>query len=138
MDVRKVQGYLKSLGCMESGHSYWVRIPRNRLHRVLRELRGLGLYRISSVTGADTGRNIEVLYQIPADERMINVRVSLPKQRPEVETVTGIYPGAVLYERELMEMLGVKVLNHPDPRPLFLSKNSPATPLRKQDKEITK
>ena len=110
-----------------------MKVPRNRLHKTLRELKEKGLYRISSVSGVDTGKDIEVLYHIPMEEMMINVITSLPRQNAEVETVTKIYPGAVLYERELMEMLGVNVLNHPDPRPLFLSKTSPPTPLRKQD-----
>ena len=134
----EIQGYLKTLETRQSGHSYWVKVPRNRLHRVLRDLKSCGLYRIASVSGVDTGKEIEVLYHIPAEQKVINVIISLPRQNPEIETVTKIYPGAVLYERELMEMLGVNVLNHPDPRPLFLSKYSPATPLRKQDDEEEK
>jgi Ni,Fe-hydrogenase III component G len=55
----------------------------------------------------------------------------------EIETVTDIFPGAVLYERDLMEMLGVQVKGHPDPRRLFLPDDWPAGkfPLRKEVKK---
>ena len=131
----EIRNYLKSEGSFfrEDGRGYWVKLPKSKLHPVLKELRDKGLYRISSVTGVDTGKEIEVLYHIPHESMVINLVLSLPRERPEVETITKIYPGAVLYERELMEMLGVKVLNHPDPRPLFLSASSPKTPLRKPD-----
>jgi len=52
-------------------------------------------------------------------------------------SVTDIFPGAVLYERDLMEMLGVKVENHPDPRRLFLPEDWPEGnyPLLKEAKK---
>jgi Ni,Fe-hydrogenase III component G len=67
----------------------------------------------------------------------LNLKLSIPKTDLEIETVTDIFPGATLYERELMEMLGVQVKGHPDPRRLFLSDDWPAGkfPLRKEVKK---
>jgi len=65
----------------------------------------------------------------------VNIRVSLPKNKLEIKTATGIYPGANLFEREVAEMLGVNVLGHPNLQGLFLNENSPKTPLRKDSEE---
>jgi membrane-bound hydrogenase subunit beta len=127
-----IPAYLKALRASQDGHGFWAGVPRTRLGSVLRELKGMGLFRLSAISGVDTGKAIEVIYHVPLDHRTISLRVSLPRERPEIGTVTGIYPSAHLYERELMEMLGVKVSGHPDPRPLFLCEDSPRTPLRKQ------
>jgi formate hydrogenlyase subunit 5 len=37
-----------------------------------------------------------------------------------------VIPGAILYERELQDMFGLKVDNIPDPRPLVLPDDWPA------------
>ena len=48
------------------------------------------------------------------------LKVKLDKDNPVVETATDIWMGANWYEREAMELFGIKFLNHPDPRPLLL------------------
>jgi NADH:ubiquinone oxidoreductase subunit C len=49
--------------------------------------------------------------------------------------VTGIYPGANLFEREVHEMLGFFFQGHPNMEMLFLNENSPHAPLRKDAEE---
>jgi len=50
---------------------------------------------------------------------------------PEIETVSGIWKTAIFHEREVYDLFGVKFLNHPDMRRLFLDEDWPGWPLRK-------
>ncbi|MCX6814259.1 MAG: NADH-quinone oxidoreductase subunit C, partial [Candidatus Aenigmarchaeota archaeon] len=72
------------------------------------------------------------IYHVFSDGYYVNIRVPLPKKTLEIKTVTGIYPGANLFEREVHEMLGVDFPGHPDLKGLFLNEKSPKTPLRKE------
>ena len=98
----------------------WKKLKKEDLERTLHDLKQAGVDRITSITGLDTGKTVDVIYHLLKGSRSINLRVSLPRQRPEINSVTPIYPGAELFERELSEMLGIKILHHPDPRKLFL------------------
>jgi membrane-bound hydrogenase subunit beta len=78
------------------------------------------------------GKEIAVIYQIDCDGSLLNLKVLVSKKNPRLRTITDIFPGAVLYEREVMEMLGVTFEGHPDPRPLFLPDDwKEGYPLRK-------
>ena len=70
----------------------------------------------------------------------MNIAVELPKSKPEIETISDLIPGAVITEREKQEMLGVKVINIPDNRRLFLPEDFPegVYPWRKNEKGMEK
>jgi len=126
-----VEKYLKRFRPRKEGENIWFSIGKTKLKGVLKEMKSMGVKRISFITGVDTGKDIEVIYHLIHKNKTINVRVSVDKKKPEVETITDIYPGANLFERELAEMLGVKVKGHPNLKNLFLDKDSPKAPYRK-------
>jgi Ni,Fe-hydrogenase III component G len=107
---------------------------------LLRTLRAAGITHISTITGVDLGDFVEVIYHFDCRPAMLNLKIQLPRDCLKVPTVTDVFPGAILYERDLMEMLGVKVEGHPDPRRLFLPEDWPegVYPLRKEFKEVPK
>ncbi|MCS7131720.1 MAG: NADH-quinone oxidoreductase subunit C [Hadesarchaea archaeon] len=108
----------------------------SRYRQALRALKDQGISRLSNITGVDLGDGIEVIYHVDCRDTVLNLKLRLPRESPTIRTVTDIFPGAVLYERDLMEMLGVRVEHHPDPRRLFLPDDWPAGeyPLRKEEK----
>ena len=109
----------------------FIEVPRIKFADAIEKLSERGLTRIASITGYDSGKQIEVIYHFDFRGDVVNIKVRLPRQSPSIETITKHFPGAELFERELMEMLGVVVEGHPDPRPLFLCESSPKCPLRK-------
>ena len=131
-----IQAYLKNVGkdFREEKGEAWISLEARNLPMVLSHLKESGFWRLSAISGMDSGKTIDVIYHLFSDSYYVNVRVSLPIQKPEIRTVTGIYPGADLFERELHEMLGVFVEGRPDLRNLFLSEGSPHAPLRKDSK----
>lgn len=113
---------------------------KQRFKGLLPVLKVAGITHISTITGVDTGNVVEVIYHFDCRPAMLNLKIPLPKDDLKVPTITGVFPGAILYERDLMEMLGVKVEGHPDPRRLFLPDDWPegVYPLRKEFKEAPK
>jgi len=111
---------------------------KQHYREALLTLKANDILHLSTITGVDLGEEIEVIYHIDCgDGALLNLKLFLPKNAPNLLSVTDIFPGAILYERDLMEMLGVVVENHPDPRRLFLPEDWPEGnyPLRKEAKK---
>jgi len=62
------------------------------------------------------------------------LKVEVPVKQPVLPTITPIVPGAILYEREVHELLGVVFSGHPNLSPLILPEDWPegVYPLRKE------
>ena len=61
----------------------------------------------------------------------LEVRVPLEGDSPTLDTVTGVYPVANWFERELWDMFGLKINDHPDPRRILMPEDWEGHPLRK-------
>ena len=92
--------------------------------------------RYQIVTGMDTPQGIEIVYHFAFDRhgKVISLRVILPHDNPEVESISLIITGAQWIEREIIELLGVTFLHHPDPRKFLMSDDWPegVYPLRRK------
>ena len=47
-------------------------------------------------------------------EILLNIKTSVPKNNPNLKSIIGYFPGAEIYERELVDLLGVKVEGLPE------------------------
>jgi NADH-quinone oxidoreductase subunit C len=83
--------------------------------------------RFSIATGSDTPRGFTVLYHFSLDYigLMINVRVTMPHDDPQVDSLTVLGRGFEWIEREIHELLGVKFNGLDDTRHLLLPDDSP-------------
>jgi Ni,Fe-hydrogenase III component G len=133
-DVIALVGKFTSSIRVVSERRVFADVERERLLDVLQVLKDSGVQHLSTISGVDRGSHISVLYHLDCRPCLLSLRVNLPAENPEVRTVSDILPGAELYERDLMEMLGVRVTGHPDPRRFFLPDDWPEGqyPLRKE------
>jgi len=97
------------------------------------------------VTAVDWVDHFDVITQLMSTKKghKVFLRVSLPKSTdvPEekratsiladLPSITGIYPAAEWKEREVYDMFGINFTGHPDMRRIFLDKDFPGFPLRK-------
>ncbi len=67
---------------------------------------------------------------IPAKLRL-EVRVALNGDEPELESISKVYPNANWHERELWDMFGIRMQNHPDLRRILMPEDWTGHPLRK-------
>lgn len=112
----------------------FVSVSCDSLLEVIRKIRdGFGFYHLSTISGVDTTKNFEILYHFANSQVSLTVRVIIPKENPEIVSICELIPGAILYEREIQDLLGITVKNIPDPSPLVLPDDWPAGnyPLRK-------
>ncbi|KUO39340.1 MAG: hypothetical protein APZ16_06725 [Candidatus Hadarchaeum yellowstonense] len=112
---------------------------QRRFLNILKLLKANGVTHLSTITALDNGKAIELIYHFDCKPALLNLKIFLPLEDPKIPTITDLFPGAILYERDIMEMIGVKVEGHPDPRRLFLPEDWPQGkyPLRKQREEKT-
>jgi NADH:ubiquinone oxidoreductase subunit C len=92
------------------------------------------LRHLSTITGVDLGEEIELLYHFAYKHSIeITIGIKVPKSSLKVPTITDLIPGAIFYEKEVHDMLGVVFEGHPDLSPLILPENWPegVHPLRK-------
>lgn len=112
-----------------------ARVEAARVPDALRVVRDeLGGRHLSMLHGADTGRVLEAHYHVSLpDGVVVSLRAELPREHPRLPSATSVYPSAVLFERETMDLYGIAFEGHPDPRRLLLADSWPADehPLRK-------
>ncbi len=94
---------------------------------------------LATITGIDLGAEageIELLYHFCSGAAVVTLRVRTPRDDPFVPSIYEIVPSVSFYERELIEMLGVTIVNTPNTQRLFLPDDWPAGvyPLRKDFK----
>lgn len=117
----------------KSKNATFIEVDACDLRRALTKLRLMGVKRIMTITGVDNGTDIEVIYHFDKDYHIINIKTKIPLKDSTIGSITTIYSGAKLFERELAEMLDVQIEGNREPRNLFLCEGSPRAPLRKKE-----
>lgn len=91
---------------------------------------------LSCLTGLDNGKEagtMEViynLYSIPFNHHLM-LKVILPRENPEIDSVVSIWRTANWQEREAFDMYGIVFRNHPDLRRILMPADWDGHPLRK-------
>lgn len=134
-----------------------IYIKPENLHEEMLKLREQGFDFLESLTGMDWGMKIPedkenqetstedanrqpsglgVVYHLEAtstgEQRVVKTS-TLNREHPELPSVTDIWRGAELPEREVFDFYGIIFINHPDMRRLFLRNDWVGYPLRKDD-----
>jgi NADH-quinone oxidoreductase subunit C len=91
---------------------------------------------LSCLTGLDNGPEkgtIEVvynLYSIPYESALM-LKSELPRDKPEISTVSHIWQTANWHEREAYDLIGIHFLGHPDLRRILMPGDWEGHPLQK-------
>jgi NADH-quinone oxidoreductase subunit C len=99
----------------------FLTVPRNDLIKTMNILSSeLNIQHLSTITARDIGNDLEILYHFLLKGVVITIRTTCPKNDPTVDSIVSIFPSAILYERELHDILGIVPNGHPDLRRLIL------------------
>jgi NADH-quinone oxidoreductase subunit C len=71
-----------------------------------------------------------VLYSFPL-RAYLNVKVELPRENPQINTVAHLFRAANWYERECYDMMGIKFIGHPHLERILLPSDWVGHPLKK-------
>ena len=88
---------------------------------------------VSTIAGVDTRTSIQVVYLTVLDGIVTSIYATLDRDKPEIDTIKDIIPGARVYEREVYDMFGVMVRGNHEEELLVLPEDWPkgVFPLRK-------
>ena len=120
----------------KSPKRYYMTVSREDITKVADFIFARQGARFITASGVDTPEAIEILYHFAFDKlnKILTVKVPVPKERCEIESIAPIIAGANWIEREIAELLGVNFLNHPNPKRLLLAEDWPEGkyPLRQE------
>ena len=111
-----------------------IELPAASVLTALRTLRDAHGYRYYVLgTGIDRDTTFEIVHAIRNLETndTLFVKVAVPKEAPEVDSIAFVYAGAEWQEREIWDLLGVTFKGHPDLRRILMPDEYPGHPLRK-------
>ena len=88
---------------------------------------------LNSLSGVDWYDYFEIVYHLTsmAHNHRFVLKVRTDHDEPDVPSLSGVWQGADLQEREIYDLLGVRFSEHPNLKRLFLWEGFPGHPLRK-------
>jgi len=88
-----------------------IEVPKDEFAEVIGyAAKALSFTMLCTITGLDLGDELQAIYHIANEKGVVlNLKRNMPRPEPVIGTVTGIYQGAALYERELKDLLGIRV-----------------------------
>lgn len=132
--AKKATGPIAMTDYKQKGFHLDVTIPADQAVASARILDRYG-YTLEAVTGVDwlADKQLEVVYDYNhfAEHSRVVVRTRVARDKPELPTISGVFPGANWHERETHDFFGIKFLGHPDLSPLLLPEDADFHPLLK-------
>lgn len=121
----------------------WVEVRPDRIVAALQWLHDdpdLDAAQLSNLCGVDRYDHFEIVYHLQSLDMNHQIVVKAILENHEAASVPSCYPvysGALLQEREVYDLMGVRFEGHPDLRRMFLWEGYPGFPLRKDFLQIT-
>jgi len=95
-------------------------------------------FALDTITGVDwiAEGQMELIYDFfhPTKQLRAAVRARIPRENPEIATISGVFPGANWHERETHDFFGIRFAGHPNMEPFILPEDATYHPLRKDFK----
>ncbi len=130
---------LEGKAVIQRARRIFVDVPHDSFYEVFDfSVKNLGCTMLCTLTGIDEDVMLAVIYNLGRDDGiLINLIVRVPKEAPILKSVSSYFPNAVLYERELVDLFGMKVEGLPEGYRYPLPDNWPEGqfPLRKDWKQ---
>jgi NADH-quinone oxidoreductase subunit C len=116
------------------GYDVDASVTAEQLVNAAKLLNNYGLA-MDTITGIDwlAAGQMEIVYDFfhPATALHVVLRTRVPRENPELPTISAVFPGANWHERETHEFFGIRFLGHSNLTPLLLPEDASYHPLRK-------
>lgn len=88
----------------------FVPVTASELLNQVRALKAEG-YRLLQICATKVSEGFQILYSFDKDHELFNYRLIIPEEQ-EVESVTGEYWSAFIYENEMHDLFGIKIIHN--------------------------
>ena len=128
---------MKEYGTAEQVRSNRIRIrttPERVSNAIQKALESLGCDRLITISTADNGTTFELFYHLIGPHRtVVSIAIEIPRDQPEVISMSGILSPAGIYERQIHDLFGIVFTGNPNMKRIMLNEDWPADeyPLRK-------
>lgn len=136
----KILNIVPDAGIEDKNGLLFVRVPKESFHDLALQLRNdkeSPFDFLVCMTGMDWGDTLGVMYHLRSSVTGQNIVLRTEtsnRENPELLSVSDIWATANLNEREVFDFFGIRFINHPDMRRLFLRNDWVGFPLRKDYK----
>jgi NADH-quinone oxidoreductase subunit C len=120
---------------VKHGHHLEVLCPPDQVVAVAEIMDRDGFF-LESISGVDWlgQQQLEVVYdynRLGGEHCRVMVRTRIPRDKPELATISHVFPSADWHERETFDFYGVTFLDHPNLIRILLPEDADFFPLRK-------
>lgn len=120
----------------ESSGQRVVHIPVDRVADAAAAARAAGFEMCVDVTAVDylaRSPRFDLIVNLLSQQHRARLRLvaGVPGEEPTAPSITGVYPGANFYEREVFDLFGIVFTGHPDLTRIMLPDDWKGHPLRK-------
>lgn len=104
-------GFLADRVRVQRARRIWAEAPADRVAEVFEWLvTKANFTMLCTITGLDNGATLGAIYHLARESGVVfSLSVNVPKEKPVLRTVTGRFPAADCYEREMIDLLGMQV-----------------------------
>lgn len=134
VNIQEIIGKVCPEAVFEENEVALAVVPDAKWHTVAETLKKAGYDWLACVVGEDLGDALGCTYYIKStsDYSMVSVKVTTTdRENPMLHSVYDVWEIARLEEREVYDFYGIKFINHPDMRRLYLRNDWVGFPLRK-------
>lgn len=134
VNIQEIIGKVCPEAVFEENEVALAVVPDAKWHTVAETLKKAGYDWLACVVGEDWGDALGCTYYIKStsDYFMVSVKVTTTdRENPMLHSVYDVWEIARLEEREVYDFYGIKFINHPDMRRLYLRNDWVGFPLRK-------
>lgn len=68
-------------------------------------------FRLVQICATKVSEGFEILYSFDKEHELTNLKLTVPEEE-EVQSITGEYWGAFIYENEMHDLFGIKIINN--------------------------
>ena len=142
MTLEDVTKALGQFGAAETVRADRIRVtiePNRVRDAIAAAQEQLACERLLAISTVDNTETLELIYHLIGPHRtIISLATVLPRESPEIRTVSDILPPAGIYERQIHDLFGITFTGHPGLTRLMLNEDWPEGeyPLRKDWKQV--
>jgi len=134
--AKEIEEFLPDSVLESNDTDVWVATRSiDKVCKILRDEPIFGFDLLSAVTAVDYIDHFEMVYHLTSLKNSRNAvlksRCGWERKDPEVPSVTSVWRGAELQEREVWDLMGIKFIGHPNHKRIMLWEGFPGHPLRK-------